>query len=240
MQAHGLPVPEIEFTQQDYSEPSEPFIVMPKFSDYTLRDLCEIDPQAAVRAFEKSGRFIPDLHERFAEAFKPFLVLEELQGLLAVQQERIDQVLDGKSDLAPIWEKYPILAQQIEDRFATFSRPITKRLAHGALHARNILATQGGEICVIDFGESIGMSSSLKDLSALLKGTDNPEQVEAILKGYGGVDEVDIQELRYWEFCSSVHDMRGHMVVYPDAEFTQELIERVRTIIEEGSLLPPL
>ncbi|MBT7913498.1 hypothetical protein HN588_06285 [Candidatus Bathyarchaeota archaeon] len=76
------------------------------------------------------------------------------------------------------------------------------------------------------------MPSSLNDLCALLSGTDDSEQVEAIREGYGDVDEIDVQELRFWEFCSSVHAARGHMVVFPEADFTRQLIERVRMIVD--------
>jgi Ser/Thr protein kinase RdoA (MazF antagonist) len=88
-----------------------------------------------------------------------------------------------------------VLSQIIERHLATFSRPSTKRLIHGQLHTQNILSKKSREICVIDFGESIGMSSPLQDLYVLLsshdgwsKGTGNRAQREAILKGYGGID----------------------------------------------------
>jgi len=72
MRAHGVPVPEIEFTQEDYPGPPVPFLVMPKFSDHTLYELGATDPAAALSAFEASGRFIRELDERFGEAYKPF------------------------------------------------------------------------------------------------------------------------------------------------------------------------
>ena len=240
MRIHGLPVPEIEFTQLDYSQPSKPFIVMPKFSDYTLGSLAKADPPSAIGAFEASGRFISELHERFAEAFKPFLVKEDLNGLLVVQQKAIDKVVDGVIDLNPVWEKEPVFAQQIKQHIATLRRTSKKRLAHGVFHTQNILATLSGEICVVDFGESIGMSSPFNDLTTLILGTDTQEQVDAILRGYGAIDEAEIQEYRFWEFYNSVGDMMHHMKFTPDTDFTKERIERVRKIMAGHSLLPKL
>jgi aminoglycoside phosphotransferase (APT) family kinase protein len=238
MRKHGFPVPEIEFTQEDYPGPPVPFIVMPKFSDHTLNGLCETDPTAALRAFERSGRFIRELDERFAEAFRPFLEERELFGTLKLQQKAINKVVDGVIDLNPVWEKESILAQQIKLHMATLRRTSKKRLAHGVFHTQNILATPGGEICVVDFGESIGMSSPFNDLTTLILGTDTQEQVEAILKGYDRIDEAEIPEYRFWEFYNSVFDMMYHFS--PDTDFTQKRIERVRRIMAGQSLLPTL
>ncbi len=243
MREHGLPVPEIEFTQHDFSEPSEPFIVMPKFSDYTLNDLCDDGDRAALRTCEASGRFIQNLHERFAEAFKPFQAVEDLRGQLAAIQKGYDQ----EQDLILIREQEPELSQIIERHLATFSVPSTKRLIHGQPHTQNVLAGKSGEICVIDFGESIGMSSPLRDLYLLLsshdgwsEGTGNQAQREAILKGYGGIDEAEAQELRYWEFSSYVKALRDHMVLALGPDSSQQLTDRIRTIAAGQSLLPLL
>ena len=165
MRARGVPVPEIEFTQEDYPGPPVPFIVMPKFSEHTLYGLCEADPTAALSAFEESGRFIRELDERFGAAYKPFLEERELLGTLKLQQKAHDRELDFAPDLMDIIrEKDPSLAQRIERHLATFDRPFPKRLVHGTLWIGNIMATRGGDICVIDLGEGIGLSSRLRDL----------------------------------------------------------------------------
>jgi len=236
MRMRGLPVPEIEFTQLDYAGDSLPFIVMPKFSDHTLLALRDVDEGAAEEAFEKSGRFIHEIHDRFADAFPPFLELEELNGTLALQQQAYERDLD----LSVTWDRDPSLARRIEDRLKSFHRPTTRRLIHGGLGARNIMANRDGEICVIDLGESVGMSSPLKDLGALLMDANSSAQVKAILRGYGQIDDRDVEELRYWELFGTVWDMQGHMVVFPDGEFTKILTERVGALVEGESLLPEL
>ena len=249
MRAHGVPVPEIEFTQEDYPGPPVPFIVMPKFSDHTLYELCETDPTAALSAFEESGRFIRELDERFGEAYRPFLEERELFGTLKLQQKVHDRELDFAPDLMDIiGEKDPSLAQQIERHLATFDRPFPKRLVHGSLHIGNIMATRGGDICVIDLGEGIGMSSRLKDLYMLLmmaprwKGSENDYEakIRALHKGYGEINKDEVQELRYWEFLYSVTPLQGIMEDYPNAASTREHLERLRAILDGQSRLPCL
>lgn len=236
MRASGLPMPEIEFTDEDYSEPSEPFIVMPKFSDYTLADLGDNSDQASLQACEASGRFILDLHDRFAKAFIPFLTVDNLRGQLEAIQERLDQ----EQDLNPIEEKDPDLARIIERHLATFSKPRLKRLTHGQPHTLNILAGLSGEICAVDLGETIGMSSPLRDLALLLishdgwsEGTGNRAQREAFLNGYGELDQEDIQELYFWEFSFWVKVLRSHMRMAPHPTDDQELSERIQSMVEK-------
>lgn len=237
MRNHGLPVPEVEFTQEDYPGPPVPFIVMPKFSDQTLLGLYETDPTAGLSAFERSGRFVRELDERFAEAFKPFLEERELFGTLKLQQEAIDKVVDGEIDLSRVQDQEPALAQQIKDHMATLGTTIKKRLAHGVFRTHNILANPSGDICVVDFGESIGMSSPFNDLTTLILGANAQEQVEAILKGYGRIEEAEIAEYRFWEFHNSVFDMMHRFS--PGTDLTQRT-EKVREIMAGQSLLPTL
>ncbi len=215
MRAHGLPVPEIEFTHQDYPQPSAPFLVMPKFSDYTLAKFCHTNHPAALRACQASGQFIQDLPSRFTEAFKSFLALEELRPLLVQNQQTLDQ--EEEPDLRLIREKDPDLAQLIEEHFSTLSKSTAKRLTHGQPHNLNILADQQGEICVIDIG-GMAMSSPLKDLFMLLAShngwldsTGDPAQRGAILKGYGELNEADVQALHFWEFSFWVINLLAHL-----------------------------
>jgi aminoglycoside phosphotransferase (APT) family kinase protein len=243
MKIKGLPVPEIEFTHQDYPEPSEPFIIMPKFSDYRLADLCNSDHQVALQACWKSGRFIQDLHERFAEDFKPFLKIEDLRGQLAA----IQGILDTEIGLSLIIENEPELAETIEHHFASLSRRKMKRLIHGQLHNQNILANARGEICVVDFGETIGMSSPLQDLFWLLfshdgwsTGKGNPDQRTSILEGYGTLDEVDVFEFRFWEFFHSVKSLRDHMMFTSDPDSIRQQANRIRDIADGKDLCPLL
>ena len=210
MKEHGLPVPEIEFTQMDDAERTEPFIVMPKFSDLTLDNLCAKDSEAARLACERSGQFINTLHEKFAEPFTTSLAVGDMWR----QFEAIQKIMDRGPDLSYIQEREPKLSESIEGYLANFKTSSTRRLIHGGTHTDNILADKSGNICVIDFGESICMSSPLLDLCTLLAshdgwsiGTGHPAQRKAIIEGYGGLDANDIKELYYWEMRRHVHSL---------------------------------
>jgi hypothetical protein len=236
MRKYGLAVPEVEYSWEDYPGPPVPFIVMPKFSDHTLLGLHQTDPNAGLSAFETSGLFIRELDNRFGEAFVQFVEERELFGTLKLQQGAIDRIVDGAMNLSRVHEHESDLAQQIELHMETLSRTRRKRLAHGVFRAHNILANTNGDICVVDFGESIGMSSPFNDLTTLMLGTDTREQVQAILDGYGRIDEAEMPEYRFWEFLNSVFDMTHPF--RPDTENTQKRIERVRNIMGGQSLLP--
>ena len=249
LRAHGLPVPEIEFTHLDYSQPSVPFIVMPKFSDYTLKDLCCNNHQAAMRACRASGQFIRELDERFTAAFKSFQTKDDLREPLAA----IQQDLDHEPDLGLIREQEPELAQIIDQHLAPLSKPTPKRLTHGQPHTRNILADQHGEICVVDFA-TVGISSPLKDLCILLnshdgwsKGTGDPAQRSAILKGYGELNEADIQALHFLEFFYWVSELRFYLSKVHGPECTpfavqqsREIIAKVRMVADGKGLIDAL
>ncbi len=238
MRRHGLPVPEIEFTHQDYARPSSPFLVMPKFSDYTLAKYCHTNQPAALRACEASGQFIQDLHRRFAEAFKSFLAIEELHALLVRNQEHLDQEEEEEPDLSLIREKDPDLAQLIEQHFSTLSKPTTKRLTHGQPHNLNILADQHGDICVIDFG-GIGMSSPLKDLFILLTSHNgwldsmgDPSERAAILKGYGRLDGTDVQALHFWELSYWVINLLAYLRLAQGPDNSPYIRKKIPQIID--------
>ena len=234
MRATGLPVPEIEFTHEDYPDSTEPFIVMPKFSDYTLGELCQSNHGAAIRAVMASGQFIQSVHSLFAQEFASFLAIGDLSAPLATNQQRLDE----EQDLTLIREKEPELSEIVEQHLSTLSKPSSKQLTHGQPHTRNILADEHGQICVIDFGETIGMSSPLEDLYMLLishdgwsSGTGNPTQRAAILEGYGRIDEVSIRELHYWEFSFWAKALRDYMRFAQDpekdAQFVTEQLRRI-------------
>ena len=240
MRATGLPVPEIEFTHEDCPESTEPFIVMPKFSDYTLGELCETNHDAAMSAVEASGRFIQNVHRRFGEKFTYYLAMDDLRGQLGAIQQQLDQ----EQDLGLIKESEPELSRIVEQHLSTLSNPSIKRLTHGQPHTRNILADETGRICVIDFGETIGMSSPLRDLYTLLNshdgwssGTGDPAQRAAILEGYGAIDEADIQELHYWEFSFWVKALIDYMRFAEDpandSQFVAEQLRKIQSTIRE-------
>ena len=58
MQSVALPVPEVEVTVPERTDESVPYIIMRKFSDHTLDELCKEDSRAALKACEAAGRFI--------------------------------------------------------------------------------------------------------------------------------------------------------------------------------------
>ena len=250
MRAAGLPMSEIEFTHEDYPEPTKPFIVMPKFSDYTLGELCQSDHEAAMHAVKASGEFLQNVHSLFAEEFTSFLAMDDLRAQLTA----IQQLLDEEQELSITLKEDPELSDLVEKHLSILSKPSTKRLTHGQPHIKNILADDRGRICVIDFGETIGMSSPLADLYTLLSshdgwssGTGNPAQRAAILEGFGGIDEVDIQELQYWEFSFWVKALQYHTSSAQDPEEDAQLMRRlcqitsaIRDIAEGRSLIHSL
>lgn len=227
MRSAGLPVPEIEFTHDDSHEATVPFIVMPKFSDDTLAELCQTDNASAMSAVRESGRFIGEVASRFSEKFTTFLSMDRVSAHLAATQERIDR----QEDFDLIKNRDPELSEVVETHFVTLQKPTTRQLTHGQPHTRNILAKQDGQICVIDFGETLGMSSPLRDLYLLLnshdgwsRGTGDPYQRNAILDGYGGIDEADWSELRYWEFRFWVRELQSYMRFSDDPSNDPEFV----------------
>ena len=127
MRRCGLPVPEIEYTHLDDPEPSEPFIVMPKFSEDTLTRPCAVDADAAVSACEASGGFTHELHDRFYGSFRQLLSLEDVRGQLTAVQEGLDR----GPDLGRIKERFPELVDALGPRLGTPVTGSTARLIHG-------------------------------------------------------------------------------------------------------------
>ncbi len=248
MRMAGLPVPEIEFTHEDNSELTQAFIVMPKFSDYTLKEVCQNNHDVAMRAVRSGGQFIRSVSSLFEEEFMAFLDMREVGAYLAENQKQIDYELD----LNLTRKHDPELAEIIEHHFSTMSKPSTKQLTHGQPHLRNILADENGNICAIDWGESIGMSSPLRDLHLLLnshdgwsRGTGDPRQRAAILEGYGGIDGVGWKELHYWEFRFWVKALQDYMKFVEDptkdanfvANQLRGIISKVREVSNGGGLI---
>jgi hypothetical protein len=236
MSARGLPVPEIEFTHKDYSRPSEPFLVMPKYSDHTLSDIDNVNEAASERACEASGRFLHEFHERFAAVFPPFREIEDLRGQLAATQRLYDEPMEYDG----LRTSEPEMAAQVDDRLRDFVKPDARQISHGAYYTQNVLADEQGKICVIDLGESIKMASSLMDLCTLLtgsspRGTNRATQCAAMIRGYGGLDDSDLVELRNWELYTCVWALRT--LSQPYSDFTQGIVNRLRSVLAGTSPL---
>ena len=202
MHAAGLPVPEVEYTHEDHAGSVAPFIVMPKHSDFTLMEFCKKNNEAVMRAAASSGRFIKEVHLRFAGGYMDFLALPRL----GEQKLKNNGGLDKELEFDLIREDDSSLSEIAEKHFADLARPQSRRLIHGQPHNQNILVNAQGGICVVDFGETIGMSCPLRDLYTLLtshdgwgSGTGDSEQRAAIIEGYGGIDTIEHEELLYWE-----------------------------------------
>jgi aminoglycoside phosphotransferase (APT) family kinase protein len=202
MRKAGLPVPEVEFTNDDYSGAAAPFIVMPKFSDTTMADLCTESNTSVEAASASSGRFINEFHGQFVDEYEDFLSAHRL----GAQKREVNAGLDDLLDFELIRASDPELLETIEAYLADLTRPETRHLIHGQPHTRNIVVNPLGEICVVDFGESIGMGCPLRDLYMLLtshdgwaRGTGDPSERTAIIEGYGGINALEHRELLYWE-----------------------------------------
>lgn len=227
MHSAGLPVPEIEFSHDDWSEDTPPFIIMPKFSDVTLAEVCETDHASATCALRESGLLIGDVERRFSMEFKVFQSMDVVRAHLAAVQERIDRL----EDFGLIKARVPELSEVVESHFETLRKPTEAQLIHGQLHTRNILVDRTGQICVVDFGETIGFSSPLADLYLLVnshdgwsRGTGNPSQRKAILAGFGALDEEDWSELRYWEFRFWLRALQSYLGFAEDPSADQEFV----------------
>ena len=74
------------------------------------------------------------------------------------------------------------------------------------------------------------------------KGSENAYEakIKALHKGYGEINQDEVQELRYWEFLYSVTPLQGIMEDYPNAAPTRERLERLRAILDGQSRLPSL
>lgn len=217
----GWPVPEIEHTHVDCEIGAQPFIIMPKFSDYTLGALCQKNPIAGSIACENAGRFISAFSKTKLKLIKKFI------------KEKI------KYEIDLIKEYDSNLFQEIKEYFALFPGDIRNNLIHGQLHTNNVLADADGKICIVDFGESIKLSSPIADLALLLWthrnwSSDDLVQRNAILKGYGGIMEDDIAEIVYWDFRFHV-TMLKFAIERNQIQKCKDLAEGLRDLmIEKG------
>lgn len=246
MRACGLPVPQIEFTEQDYTGACLPFMVMPRFSPYTLKQVCNAGGATALQACGAAGGFIRDLPVRFGDAFETLRRDEAVGVHLAAIQSGVERT----PDLGAIRDLAPDLVRNVERYMATLARPATRCLTHGQPHVRNILADDDGQICAVDFA-TVGMASPLRDLFTLLnshdgwsKGTGDPAQRRAIVDGYGGLNEAAVQELHYWEcfywaadLCLYLPRARQPQASSFDRQQADFISERARAVVAGEGLV---
>ena len=230
MKEAGLSVPEIEFTDSDDPDSERPFTIMRKFSDQTLDQLCAGDSQAALRACEAAGRFIRELNDRFYTRFQEGVAKGELD------KGRIDE--GGPPDLSPIRECDGHLSERVEQYFGGLRRQTERKLVHGAFTTYNVLADTTGEICVIDCGY-LHLSSPCEDLYMLLAshdgwsiGTGRSNQREALISGFGGLDQDCIEDLRFWEMYHYLHSLRMELEANDDPA---EDLDRIRQTVDGNS-----
>ena len=230
MKGVGLSVPEVEFTDSDYPDSGLPFTIMRKFSDQTLDDLCAEDSQAALGACEAAGGFIKELNDRFHTRFQEGVARDELhKGRIAES---------GGQDFSPIREYDGHLSEKVELYFEGLRRPAQRQLVHGDFTTYNIMADSTGEICVIDCGY-LHLSSPFEDLYMLLAshdgwsiGTGRSNQRDAIIRGFGGLGQDDIEELRFWEMYHYLGSLTTKLNVEDDP--TEE-VDRIRQTVEGNS-----
>jgi len=238
MKSRGLPVPEIEYTHEDYGGSSEPFIIMPKFSDHRLMDSEDLGRDVTERASRSAAHFIHDLDDVFGDAFESYRDHEDMIGQLAATQKIYDESLPLQLDWLKASE--PELAQSIQERLLTLDKS-AKQLHHGAFATQNVLCNTKGEICVIDLGESIKKASPLLDLCMLLLGShfggeDNTRwHIAAMVEGYGGLSDDEVRELKNWELHLCAKGLQGVKKSYN--EVPKRLVDRLQLILSGESLL---
>ena len=230
MQGAGLSVPEIEFTDSDVPDSELPFTIMKKFSDQTLDQLCAGDSRAALSACEAAGGFIKELNDRFYTRFQEGVAKGELDKR---------RTAEGQGpDFAPIRECDGHLSERVELYFEGLIKPTQRELVHGDFTTYNILADANGEICVIDCGY-LHLSSPFEDLYKLLAshdgwsvGTGRSNQRDALIRGFGGLSQDGIEELKFWEMYKYLESLRMTLNVEDDP--TEEM-DRIRETIEGNS-----
>ena len=240
MRSVGLPVPLVEHSHHDGSGGAPPFIIMPKFSDETLGDVRRQLDDQALGALRRAGEFISQVDTVFRARFEELRSQDSISRRLDETQERIDRPVD----LELVREAEPELCELIEWQLSSAARPCLPRLTHGQPHTRNILRDHQGQICVVDFGETIGFRSPLSDLYLLLtshdgwsRGTGDVVQRQAILDGYGELDHADWLELQYWELRSWTETLRSYIGFSRDPTKNQEFVSQqlrfIRSKIDE-------
>ncbi|MBT4498859.1 MAG: aminoglycoside phosphotransferase family protein [Gemmatimonadetes bacterium] len=204
----GVPVPKIEFTHRDYPSVTDPFMIMPLFSGAKLTAVCSQDVPDAVAACQSCGRLLRNLDTLFGTEFR------ELQttGQSKEQFTAIQEGLDAPLDVSCLKQVDRRLACSTAEYLDEFRVPIERQLTHGQFHTENILTDEENRICVVDFGESIALSSPTRDLFYLLwslqiwcQRDGNSPEARAVFDGCGPLSDEEVDQLRYWELVSYVN-----------------------------------
>ena len=204
--AAGLPVPDVEFTQDDCEIASSPFFIMPRVTGPSLHDGCWSGAEWVEPALSQAGRFLAHL-----STLPPDLLQENPTGQEIVRKQvplpepdawAIANDLDG--------EEYVAFEQHLHSIDRRLSRRETS-LMHGSYSPAHILCDQESKsmITVIDW-ENAGPGFALRDVGHFMAALQawipcKLEYIDWFTAGFQSerlLDEADWAEIRDWEILT--------------------------------------
>jgi aminoglycoside phosphotransferase (APT) family kinase protein len=205
----GLPVPAVEFTQEDCPFATAPFFTMPHLGGSSLQQACESRVPWASVALVRAGQFLARLG-----TLSPQLLLgSEGTARAPLQRPPIARCPPSVEE----WALYTYLPPEQLDLVASHLRTIagllgeTRDLVHGSYSPAHILCDAGGAFAVIDW-ENATAGSVLHDVGHFLAAVEvwsggDPGHARSFLDGFVSerpLDAAHSQAIGEWALYTSL------------------------------------
>ncbi len=164
----GLPVPAVEFTQDDYPVGTAPFFIMPRLAATSLHEACVSRAPWAAAALSQAGRFLARL-----SAVPPDLVLGGRGRQNTANARLMPPPIARRPPPIEEWALAAYLSTEEEVLVASHLHRIahlldeTTDLTHGSYSPAHILCDAAGVFAVIDWENASG-GSVLRDVGHFL------------------------------------------------------------------------
>jgi len=185
----GLPVPAVEFTQDDCPIETSPFLIMPRLAETSLHEACLSRAGWAGPALGQAGRFLARL-----SALPPDLLVAGRDERATVDAQVAPPPIAYRAPPIDEWALAAHLSREEVRRLARHLDRIagllheTSSLVHGSYSPAHILCAAAGSFAVIDW-ENAGGGSVLRDVGHFLAALEvwagrDPEHARCFLDGF--------------------------------------------------------
>jgi len=185
----GLPVPAVEFTQDDCPIATSPFLIMPRLAETSLHEACLSRAAWAGPALGQAGRFLARL-----SALPPDMLVGGWDERATIDAQVAPPPIAHRAAPIDEWALAAYLNQEEVRRLARHLRRIaglldeTSSLVHGSYSPAHILCDAAGTFAVIDW-ENAGGGSALRDVGHFLAALEawagrEPEHARCFLDGF--------------------------------------------------------
>lgn len=199
----GLPVPSVEFTQDDCQIASSPFFIMPRVAALSLQDGCWSGAEWLEPALRRAGRFLAHL------STLPPDLLQESPAAQEIVRNNVLLPEPGAWSIAGDLDKDEFVA--FEQHLRRIDRLVSRKetsLMHGSYSPAHILCAQDGTfaVTIIDW-ENAGPGFTLRDIGHFVAALQiwtpcEPEHADWFTAGFQSersLSEADWAEIRDWE-----------------------------------------